>query len=61
MLYPADDCPEHVQYDCDKTIVRECLDAIVTVFQDGYILCSIVDVMGCEECYRRFEERHEDD
>ena len=28
-----------------------------TGYQDGYIQCSMIDVYGCEECYRRFEER----
>ena len=40
-------------------MVRDCLDAVVTVYQDGFIRCSIVDNIGCEECYRRFEERME--
>lgn len=29
----------------------------VQVFQDGYIQCSIIDSIGCKECYQRFAER----
>ena len=29
---------------------------MVSVFQDGYISCSLVDTLGCEACYREFEE-----
>lgn len=50
-------------YYCDKFVkytgchVKECLEALVRVFQDGYIDCSIIDSVGCEECYKRLEER----
>lgn len=32
----------------------------MAVYQDGYIDCSLVDTLGCEACYREFEERMED-
>ena len=31
----------------------------VSIFQDGYIDCSLIDNYGCEKCYREFEERIE--
>ena len=41
--------------------MQDCLEGAVVKYQDGYIQCSMIDVMGCEECYRRFEERTEGD
>jgi len=54
--YATDSCPDYIRYEDEKTMVRTCLVENVTVFQDGYILCGLVDVLGCAECYRRFEE-----
>ena len=59
VFYPVSECLKHILYVREKTIVRSCLVANVTVYQDGYIQCSLVDVIGCEECYRRFEEKIE--
>ena len=50
-----------MEYQRDKAVVRSCLDANVVVYQDGYIQCSIIESVGCEECYRRFEEKHAED
>lgn len=57
ILYQAYECEQFVEYDKTKTIVKECLEAVIQVLQDGYIQCSLVDLMGCEECMRRFEDR----
>lgn len=54
IFYPQYYCSHFIKYQGQQ--VRECLDAVVAVFQDGYISCSLVDVAGCEECYRRFNE-----
>ena len=56
-FYPVDTCPDYVRYESDRTLVRACLLENVTIFQDGYILCGLVNVLGCQECYRQFEER----
>ena len=56
-FFPTAACTHFVRYDREKTLVRTCLLANVQVFQDGYILCSLVNTFGCEACYRRFEER----
>ena len=53
--YPAYYCPHFVKYKGQQ--VKHCLYAAVSVFQDGYILCSLVDAIGCEECYRRWERK----
>lgn len=58
-LYPVDSCPDFIRYEPDKAIVQDCLKGVVVKYQDGYIQCSMIDVYGCEECYRRFEERLE--
>lgn len=54
-------CDSFIPYDDNKTIVKECLNALIVVFQDGYISCSLVDTMGCEECYRQFNSKGEDE
>jgi len=51
------DCPHFIAYDESRHIVRTCLLANVEVWQDGYIQCSVIDSIGCEECYRRLEEK----
>lgn len=61
VCYPVETCGHYIRYDREKTMVRDCLDAVVLVYQDGYIQCSLVNTVGCEECYRRFEARHKDD
>lgn len=50
-------CPSFVEY--KGQTVRECIRQNVSVFQDGYILCGIVDSVGCERCYRELMEREE--
>lgn len=57
-FYPVRQCDHYISYQRDEAIVRTCLEANVVVFQDGYIWCSIIDCVGCEECYRRFEEKN---
>ena len=37
--------------------VKECLKENVSVFQDGYIRCGLVENLGCEKCYKEFEEK----
>lgn len=54
-FYTTSYCEHFVKF--TESAVKECLDCNVTVFQDGYISCSLVDSVGCEECYKRFEEK----
>lgn len=55
-FYAAVWCEHYVRYSGESS-VRSCLGQNVQVFQDGYILCGIIDTVGCTECYRRFEEQ----
>lgn len=57
-FYPVDQCQHFAEYEGQQ--VRECLRALVSVYQDGYIQCSIIDCVGCQECYDEFMERQED-
>ena len=57
VFYPTHYCQNFQKYQGQQ--VKDCLEAVVSVFQDGYIDCSLVDSVGCAECYRRFGERME--
>ncbi len=40
--------------------IEECLEAVVTRFEDGYVLCPILICGGkCEECMEVLERREE--
>ena len=40
--------------------IEDCLEAVVTRYADGYILCPILWSGGkCEECMEIFERRQE--
>ena len=53
IFYPTYYCEHFQKYQGQR--VEHCLNAAVSIFQDGYIYCSIVDSIGCQECYKRFE------
>ena len=57
-FYPADACEHYISYLEEATICKSCLEANVVIYQDGYIRCSLIDTLGCEECYRRFEKEN---
>lgn len=59
IFYPCHFCWHYVRYERDKHKVKQCLVSNVDEFQDGYILCGYPP--GCEECYRRFEEKMKED
>ena len=57
-FYPVTYCPHFTKYrGCQ---IKECLKCNVAVFQDGYIDCSLVNTLGCTECYQEFMESMED-
>ena len=60
MFFPADpgECDQYVEYTGQR--VEECLKANVSVFQDGYIDCSLIRNFGCESCYKEWSQQHED-
>ena len=55
ITYPIHYCKSFVKYKDQQ--VKTCLKANVSIFQDGYIDCSIIDSVGCEKCYEEFERR----
>lgn len=57
IFYPAYYCEHFVKYKGQQ--VKECIKANVSVFQDGYIHCSMIDSYGCERCYAELEEKIE--
>lgn len=52
-VYQTHECDKFVKY--EGSTVKECLEGLVQVYQDGYVQCSLVESVGCEECMRRFE------
>ena len=61
IFYATAYCDHYVEYDESRTLIKTCLLENVHVFQDGYIKCGLVDVLGCQECYSRFEEKLENE
>lgn len=59
VCYPVYECEHYARYTGSQ--IKECLEANVSVFQDGYILCSLVDMVGCQWCYERWEDRDDED
>lgn len=55
LFHPVQECEKYVPY-IGQT-VKECLKAQISVFQDGYIGCSLIENLGCEKCYKEFEEK----
>ncbi len=54
-FYPVRHCEKFIKYTGCQ--VKDCIKAVVAVYQDGYISCSLVDSIGCEVCYKEFEEK----
>lgn len=47
-------CERWVKYEGSQ--VKDCLRAVVQIYQDGYINCSLLDCVGCETCMKEWEE-----
>ena len=58
-FHPVSYCPHFTKYKGCQ--VKQCLKCNVAVYQDGYIACSLVDTLGCTECYKEFNESMEDE
>lgn len=41
------------------TELEKSLKENVSIFQDGYIQCGLVENYGCERCYREFLEKEQ--
>jgi len=57
VFHPEKYCENFIKYKGCR--VEECIKANVAIFQDGYISCSLVENMGCEACYKEFEQNME--
>lgn len=55
MFYPTKYCEHFVKY--KGSTVEDCVDAPMQIFQDGYIICSLKETIGCDECLARSEGR----
>lgn len=54
-MYPSTDCEHFLQYEGQR--VSDCYRAVVSEFQDGYIVCSVREAMSCEACMKDMAER----
>ena len=59
ITFPTKECDRYILYKREETRSKSCLLSNVVIFQDGHIQCSIIDSIGCEECYRRLEQKTE--
>lgn len=57
-FHPVDRCGHFVEY--EEHQVKECLHAPVSIYQDGYIRCGVIDWKGCQRCYEEFMKKWED-
>lgn len=55
-FYPTRYCENFVKY--EGSVIEECIDCPIQVFQDGYISCSFKEIIGCEACISRSEGRN---
>ena len=55
MFYPISYCENFVKY--EGSVVEDCVDAPIQIFQDGYTICSLKETIGCDECIARSEGR----
>lgn len=53
IFYPVTYCENFVKY--KGQTVEDCVDAPIQIFQDGYVICSLKDTIGCDECIARSE------
>ena len=58
VFYPVFYCPRFAKYAGQQ--VQTCLKANVSVFQDGYIACSLIENYGCEKCYEEFMRKEDE-
>ena len=58
-FYPADVCYRFREYEGQH--VHKCFGCNVSVFQDGFIECSMVDMIGCTECIKTYGGNYERD
>ena len=57
LFYPTYQCEYFEKF--KGLEIKECIKCNVSVFQDGYMNCSLVDSTGCERCYQELMEKME--
>lgn len=55
--YPVHYCDHFMKYKGQQ--VKSCIKANVSIFQDGYINCSMLENYGCEKCYTELEAQQD--
>lgn len=55
ILYPEYFCDKYVHYEGQK--IEDCVKAPISVFQDGFIDCSLKSTIGCERCIEEAEQQ----
>lgn len=55
VFYPEHKCEHYVKY--EGQTVEDCVNANVSIFQDGYMICTLKDTIGCDACIAEIEGR----
>lgn len=56
IFYPERKCKYYVEY--EGQTIENCVRANVSVFQDGYMICTLKDAIGCDVCIAQAEGRY---
>lgn len=54
-FYPERKCEHYVKY--EGQTVEWCVRANISIFQDGYIMCTLKESIGCDACIAESEGR----
>lgn len=57
VFFPAEQCAEFIPK--DGTYITQCLTTLVTHYPDGVQFCPIVNSVGCQFCYERFDKEND--
>ncbi|MDB8771821.1 MULTISPECIES: hypothetical protein [unclassified Ruminococcus] len=52
-FYPERKCEHYVEY--TGCTIEDCIAAPIQLFQDGFLICTLKDSIGCEACIAREE------
>lgn len=52
-FYPERKCDHYVEY--TGCTIEDCIAAPIQLFQDGFLICTLKDSIGCEACIAREE------
>lgn len=59
IFYPEHKCKHYVEY--VGSSLEDCIAAPIQLFQDGYVICTLKDSIGCEACIAREEGKKVND